>query len=354
VRELSRRQLTVATADRQLLIERARLTPARAVRLLTPLQAQHPPAPYVALAARLEGFERARLEAAVGARTVMKTTIMRLTLHLVSGGDYPAYAQLCRHSRLRQMRSKYPEVDLERVTWDLSAWLREPRSNVEIRDRVRSHGGVPDEPWAPVLLARVLVPLVQLPPGGHWSDRGRASFVLDPRPLPDPDDAAALVLRRYLGAFGPASRRDATAWAGVAQRDLAGAWERVRTVSYADEHGTELLDLLRRALPPESTRLPVRFLARWDQPLLAYARRERVMPPEVQALKLTLSGDPTVTVEGRVAASWRVERAGDTARLEVTPHLELSRDQRAEIRAEGERTAWFCAPDAARIEISGV
>ena len=52
----------------------------------------------------------------------------------------------------------------------------------------------------------------------------------------------------------------------------------------------------------------MRLLGRWDQPLLAYADRERIIPPEVQPLNLTLSGDQTVTVDGRVAASWQLER----------------------------------------------
>jgi hypothetical protein len=128
----------------------------------------------------------------------------------------------------------------------------------------------------------------------------------------------------------------------------------VPTVSYRDEHGSELLDLPDQPLPPASTPLPVRLLAHWDQPLLAYADRERVIPPEVRPLKLTLSGDPTVTVDGRVAASWQLERAGDAVQLTVTPHVEILRSARTEIRAEAKRTARFCEPDARRIAVTGV
>jgi hypothetical protein len=98
----------------------------------------------------------------------------------------------------------------------------------------------------------------------------------------------------------------------------------------------------------------VRFLGRWEQPLLAYADRERIMSPEVQALKLTLSGDQTVTVDGRVAASWQLRRAGDAVQVDVTPHVEIARSARAEIRAEAERTARFCEPDAVEFTVTGV
>jgi hypothetical protein len=74
----------------------------------------------------------------------------------------------------------------------------------------------------------------------------------------------------------------------------------------------------------------------------------------VQPLKLTLSGDPTVTVDGRVAASWRLEREGVTARLTVTRHVEISRAARTEVRAEAERTARFCEPDAESFEVTGL
>jgi hypothetical protein len=354
VRTLTRPELTAALAARQGLIERQRLSPAEAIRRLTPLQGQHPPAPYLALAARLDGFARADLEAALAARSVVKTTLMRLTLHLAAADEYPAYAQLARQARMRTWRKQYAHLNEEAVAAELGAWLGEPRTNEEIRERVWRYEGVTDELWTPIIFARTLLPLVQLPPAGHWSDRRTPSFVVDPRPRPDPADAATLVLSRYLAAFGPASRRDVAAWAGVAQRDFAEAWQRLDTVEYRDDQGAALFDLPGRPLPPASTPLPPRLLAHWDQPLLAHADRERIIPTEVQPLKLTLSGDPTVTVDGRVAASWAVERERDAVLLTVTPHMEIGRSARGEIRAEAERTARFCEPDARTVEVTGV
>lgn len=351
---LTRRELTAALFARQLLIERRRVAPAEAIRLLTPLQGQHPPAPYIALAARLEGFTRDDLEAALRSREVVKTTIMRLTLHVAAAAEYPAYAQLARQTALRSWRKLYPHLDEQRVVAELGGWLREPRTNVEIRERVGRYDGVADDPWAPIWFARTLLPLVQLPPAGSWNDTRRARFAVDPRALPSVEEAATLVLARYLAAFGPASRRDVAAWAGATQRDFAPAFERLPLVRYRDERGVELLDLPDQPLPPASTPLPVRLLAHWDQPLLAYADRDRIIPPEVQPLKLTLSGDTTVTVDGRVAASWELEREGDLVRVTVTPHVEIPRSARAGIRAEATRTARFCEPDARTFEVAGI
>lgn len=352
MRTLTREELTAALAARQMLLERRALDPVEAIRRLTPLQGQDSPAPYVALAARLDGFSRDALEAAFERREVVKTTIMRLTLHIAAADDYPAYAQVARQARMRTWRKTYAHLDEETVTAELAAWLERPRSNDEIRERVRRYEGVPDDEWSSILFARIVLPLVQVPPAGYWGERRRPSFVVDATARPDPVDAAALVLERYLAAFGPASRRDIASWAGVAQRDFAEALARIGTVSYRDERGTELLDLPGQPLPPASTPLPVRFLARWDQPLLAYADRDRIIPPELQPLKLTLSGDQTVTVDGRVAASWKLERSAKGVKVVVEPHREIRRAARADVRAEALRTARFCAPDASSIELS--
>ncbi len=354
MRILTRCELTAALAARQMLLARRRLAPAKAIRLLTPLQGQDPPAPYIALAARLEGFAREDLQAAVDSRTVLKSTLMRTTLHITSASEYPCYAQLARQTRLRAWRRRHSQHEAELLD-ELRAWLTEPRSNEEIRERVGAYPGVDAEnPLSAVAFARTLLPLIQLPPAGHWSNRSRPRFVVDQRPLPEPAKAAAHVLRRYLAAFGPASRRDAAAWAGVAQSDLATAWTAMELVTFHDEHGVELLDLPDQPLPPASTKLPVRMLARWDQALLAYADRERIIPPEVKPLGLTLSGAQTMTVGGRVAASWRLQRGHRTIQAQIEPHVEIPRSAHEEIRAEAGRVARFAAPELDHVEVAGL
>ena len=80
-------ELNRATLARQLLLERVPLDVPTAIHRLGALQAQRPRAPYVALAARLEGFEREDLSRALHDRTVVRATLMRETLHLVTAQD---------------------------------------------------------------------------------------------------------------------------------------------------------------------------------------------------------------------------------------------------------------------------
>ena len=65
----------------------------------------------------------------------------------------------------------------------------------------------------------------------------------------------------------------------------------------------------------------------------------------MQPLKLTLSGDTTLTVDGRVVASWTI----DGPRLTITPHVDFPR---AGVEEEALRTARFCAPEHDRHEVA--
>ena len=306
----------------------------------------------MSLTARVEGFDPAKLETAISRGQVVKSTVMRATLHLCAASDYAAYAQVARQARLRTWRARYSHLDEKQVVTELGEWFGQPRSNDEIRERVRRFDGVSDEPWAPIGFARLLLPLVQLPPAGHRKDPRRPLFAVHPAPLPPLLGATETVLRRYLAAFGPGSLADAAAWAGVAQRDLAQAWDSVAVVRYRDEAGRELGDLPRRSIPPAGTVPPVRFLARWDQALLAFADRDRILPPELVPLNLGLAGAQTVTVDGRIAASWTARADRGRALVRVQPHFDLARSAVDDIIGEGRRTGLALIPGAESVEVS--
>ena len=98
----------------------------------------------------------------------------------------------------------------------------------------------------------------------------------------------------------------------------------------------------------------MRLLARWEQALLAYAQRERIIPPEVEPLRLTHSGAQTITVDGRVAASWWLRARGGAVQVVVVPHVDIRRSALSAIRAEAKRTARFAEPDARGVEVAGL
>ena len=122
---------------------------------------------------------------------------------------------------------------------------------------------------------RTHLPLVQVPSETRWGWPGAASFAVAEswlgRTMGKGGGASALVLR-YLGAFGPASVRDAQTWSGM--RSLAEAFEALRPklAVFPDEHGRELFDLPDAPRPPADTPGAGPLPARVRQPR-ARARR---------------------------------------------------------------------------------
>src|SRR4051794_17364163 len=99
MRTLSARELNRALLARQLLLERARTPLPRALERIGGIQAQHAPWMYIGSWTRLEGFERDALTRALERRRVVQATLMRITIHLVAGGDFWPIAVATRDAR---------------------------------------------------------------------------------------------------------------------------------------------------------------------------------------------------------------------------------------------------------------
>ena len=130
---------------------------------------------------------------------------------------------------------------------------------------------------------------------------------------PDPDAAVGLLVERYLGGFGPASRDDLASWAGMPVGSFDEVLARLDLRQFTDEHGEELLDLPRRPLPDASTVAPVRFLGTWDATLLVHARRTQILPEDYRD-QVFSNRRPhsvnTVLIDGQVAGIWTIEPRG--------------------------------------------
>ena len=188
--------------------------------------------------------------------------------------------------------------------------------------------------------------LVRVPPAGTW-ERRRANVFSTAEAWIGPEDvseadALELLVRRYLGAFGPAARGDIAQWAGMKVGDVAPALERMTLRRFRDESGAELLDLPRAPLPDPDTPAPVRFLPTWDAALLVHARRTGVLPeqyrPRIFSTKMPQSVG-TFLVDGAVAGTWR----HDAGRVVTQPFGRLSPAARTEVAEEAERFTSFHA-----------
>ncbi|HXH97372.1 MAG TPA: crosslink repair DNA glycosylase YcaQ family protein, partial [Gaiellaceae bacterium] len=190
--------------------------------------------------------------------------------------------------------------------------------------------------------ARAAAHLVHHHETALWTARPEGRFVaIDEPDEHDPTEARAEMLRRYLAVFGPATRRDVSQWSMMHVPEIARALERLELRRFRDEQGRELLDIPDGLLVDADTPAPVRFLPKWDNVLLAWADRTRILPEPYRRTVIGQNGDvaQTFLVDGFVAGSWRVE----DGRIALEPFARLSRATRGELEDEAARLEAFLA-----------
>jgi hypothetical protein len=293
----------------------------------------------VGLWSRVEALERDAVTRALERRTLVQATLMRNTIHVVSRRDYWPLVIAIREERRAWSRSvqKPDERRLRRAAARLESFLSgRPRRQREIADAGLWLPGIGLWTW-----------LVRVPPAGTWQRRradlfGLAEEWVGPEPALSEAEARVHLVRRYLGAFGPAPRADIASWAGMRAGALAEALDGMTLRRFRDEADRELLDLPRAPLPPADTPAPVRFLPTWDATLLVHARRTGILAEEHRKRIFHVQNpqsDRTFLVDGKVAGSWRYEEG----RVALEPFGGLPRAARADLDAEGERLAAFHA-----------
>lgn len=350
---LGARALNRATLARQLLLRRAAVEPPAAVRHLVGLQAQVPLDPYTALWSRLEGFRPQELGDLLEARAVVRTVVMRGTIHLVTADDCLVLRPLMQPvldaelSRRRDLQPGLDGVDLAPAL----AYAREVLSEralslAELRQAFAER--FPDlDAAALAYAARCRPALVQVPPRGVWGRSGRPRTTTAESwlgrqlvPAPSLDD----VVLRYLGAFGPVSVADVSTWSRLT--GLRDVLERLRPrlVTFRDERGRELFDLPEAPRPHPESPAPTRFLPEYDNLLLSHADRSRFVPDGIRERLSGIGGLGLGSVlhDGMLVGLWRVEDGA----LVIRHGVPLAKRAQAGVAAEGRRLLRLLESDA--------
>jgi hypothetical protein len=333
-RTLTQDELNRATLARQLLLQRHPMSAMDAMDRLAGMQAQWPPSPYIGLWSRLDAFHKTRLERAVLTGAVLKATLMRSTLHLITATDYPFYWAAL-HA-IPAWVDANGLADALRIVDSVRALAETgPVELARALEHLETEHGIVDQHARRVWhAARIRAHVLYAPETALFTTRPKALFTAVDVPEPfDRLEATAMVVHRYLAAFGPATRADIAEWSGLRVSDIAPALEEVELRRFRDERGRELLDLEGAPLPDPATPAPVRFLPRWDNLLLSFADRTRVLPDEYRRVVIRKNGDvaQTFLVDGRVAGTWASDRKGNVT---LEPFTRLPKAVRTEAEEE--------------------
>jgi hypothetical protein len=300
------------------------------------LQAQDVGAARLGVRARSSAVDEAAVVNAIQhERSVVRTWLMRSTVHLVAAGDLRWMAALYGPVMERNHRARWRNLGITEPI--IEAALTHARELLDGRALTRhelaaeltarglelgADGQVPTHVLA-ALTARGLT--------CRGADRGRdATFVrIDDwvPPAPPPADPLAELARRYFRAFGPATAADFTAWSGLPSgAAVTAVRDELTEVEFDGRRGWTL----GQVEPAPGFRL----LPMFDNYLLGYRDRTAMLDP-ARNPQVYVGGiiKAAVVCDGRLIGIWRLDRAR-AAVVRVTPFESFSRRHRAELDRE--------------------
>jgi len=356
--EIGTRALNRATMARQLLLRKESRPAIEVIEHLVGMQAQAPNAAYVGLWSRLDGFQASELANLMADRSVVRTSLMRATIHLVTARDCtrlrPVLQRVLeRHWAGSPFAKNLVGVDYEELLRLGRKLLAErPRTRAELAPLLSDRWPERD-PDSLVYASTFLTPLVQVTPRGVWGSSGPAAWTPVESWLGEPvgaDVTPEETVLRYLAAFGPASVMDVQAWSGLTRLKEVVERLRPKLITLRDERGRELFDLPDAPRPDPETPAPPRFLPEYDNVLLSHADRTRVndlkrqipLPPGNGAMMGNL------LVDGFYRGMWRITKQT----LTVSPFVALSKKDTNAIAEEGARLLTFVTDAPGEVVIS--
>lgn len=330
------------------------MPPLAAVHHLAGLQAQTTATWYTGLWGRLADFDPRLLSDLLERRAVVRISVMRGTIHLVTAADALAFRPVLQVVHDRMLQGSFGRslagLDLAAVAAAGRKMVDEEPMTFDQLGRQLVEGWPDRDRLALAMVVRFREALVQVPPRGLWKRSGQARHTsaeawLDRGLSADgrPDDLVV----RYLAAFGPASIMDIQAWSGLTR--VAEVVDRLRPglAVFADEGGRELFDLPDAPRPGGDVEAPVRLLYDYDNLFLSHADRSRVIPGD---FRIALPDKPgahygMVLIDGMIGGWWQHVTAAGGSMLVIHPAARMSPAVADEVTTEAAALVRFLDPD---------
>jgi uncharacterized protein YcaQ len=324
------------------------------------VQAQVMTAAYLQLWTRNHALTRSDIEAALWkSRTLVKTSLMRQTLHIIPTDEFPLYISALRASRragvLRVMaRCGISEEQAEAMTpvilktlengacgrAEIVAALR-PGANKAVRFWIENSWGLVRLPVADGLICygggeNKEVNFIRV---DHWLPKLKMKLM-------PAIEAQRALLRKYLRAYGPATLTDFAHWSGIAMADVRqlGPQSDSEVVEISGGkrpllmHRDDVSELKRPAVSG-----CVRLLPHFDVYLLAHREKEHLLSSEHYKRVYRNQGwiSPVLLIDGEVSGVWSSKKRGRKVSVEVDAFRKLSKAESAGVSHEGEALGKF-------------
>jgi uncharacterized protein YcaQ len=325
------------------------------------VQAQVMSAAYLQLWTRNHAITRSEIESALWkTRTLVKTSLMRQTLHFIPADEFLLYIAALKSSRVAAVLRVMARCGIAREEGEaltpliMDALSSGPLGRAAIAAAVRPKVSKRMRAWMEKVSSIVRVPVAEGLICYGSGESNEITFIrvdqwlphLTPQPI-SPTEAQCALLRKYLRAYGPATLTDFAHWSGIpmqAVKPLRALLE----PELAEIPGEKKRCLLLRedvavlnGSPAAKT--SIRLLPNFDAYLLAHRDKDHLVNPKhykrIYRSQWWIS--PVVLIHGSVAGVWSHKLQGKRLLVKIEPFGKLSKAWRAGIEREADRLAIF-------------
>ncbi len=345
-------QVLAFRLTRHHLLNRNPADPAAVSRDVCGLQAQLPSAAELQLWARTRGLARKDIHLALlESRTLVKTSCMRHTLHLIPAAEFFVYIDALKPSRIREMRkimsrSGVTQKDADGVTEAVvDALNAAPMTRPELTERsfARMKTGKKARAWFAkswwgVVRQAMVEGLICYGPERD----GEATYIrvdqwLQKQKNVPEREAQQMLMRRYLSGYGPATLTDFRRWSGISGTELGAIWESLKKelveVSIEGKKSFLLQRDYDRLAQSSIDAQSLQLLPHFDPYLLGHSEKDPLINPIHYKRVYRKAGwiSPVVLLNGRVAGVWSYTRGGKQLALKIEPFERFSKTVRTMI-----------------------
>jgi uncharacterized protein YcaQ len=323
------------------------------------VQAQVMSAAYLQLWTRNHALTRAQIEDALWkTRTLVKTSLMRQTLHLIPTDEFPLYIAALRPSRFAQAMRVMERCGITRdeseaiIPLIMETLSAGPLSRPAIAAALRPKASKQVRFWMENSWSLVRLPVAE---GLICYGRGEGNaivFIRTDHWLPklkrepmSATEAQCALLRKYLRAYGPATLADFSHWAGIPIRELQPLPTLLEPELAEIPGGKKNRLLLREDVPALSGRPSanpsIRLLPNFDSYLLAHREKDHLLSPQHYKRVYRNQGwiSPVVLIDGAIAGVWSHKVQGKRLVVNIEPFGKLSKAEHAAIEREADSLA---------------
>lgn len=325
------------------------------------VQAQVMSAAYLQLWTRNHALSRVQIETALWkSRTLVKTSLMRQTLHLIPADEFTLYIAALKSSRIAAALQVMARCNIggeegEALTpLIMEALSSGPLGRAAISAAIRPKVSKRVRAWMEKVWSHVRLPVAEGLVCYGAGEGSEVSFIrvdhwlphLTEKTIPGPAAQRAL-FRKYLGAYGPASLTDFSHWSGIPMQELKGVPLLVEP-GLVQVPGVKTKCFLRNEDVNDlnnssGTEACIRLLPSFDSYLLAHREKDHLLDAKHYKRVYRNQGwiSPVVLIDGAVAGIWSYKLRSKNLLVSIEPFGTLSRNARAGIEREAEHLSLF-------------